>query len=210
MSFRHFQSGPAISLRRPTARAIREFAERQRTLNLTYPATVAGKSPPAGFTVDFQRTLVGTGEATFHAACDLVHRWRQFPTAWIAPVVDSLPAAEGDVVVTLARFAGLWWLNACRVVDVVEPGPAFPGRSRRLEIAYGTLPGHIAAGEERFSIVCDADDRVWYEIHAFSRPAYWLARLAQPLLRRLQRRFGAESLALVAAAGAAAPCSQVV
>jgi hypothetical protein len=39
-------------------------------------------------------------------------------------------------VAVLARSLGLWWLNACRIVSVVnEDGPG-----KRFGFAYGTLP----------------------------------------------------------------------
>jgi len=56
------------------------------------------------------------------------------------------------------------------------------------------LPAHGALGEERFSIEWhQADDSVWYDLYAFSRPAHVLARLGYPLGRRLQRRFAQAS-----------------
>ena len=50
------------------------------------------------------------------------------------------------MVAILARSIGLWWLNACRIVAVVdEDGPV-----KRFGFAYGTLPDHAGSGEERF------------------------------------------------------------
>ena len=67
----------------------------------------------------------------------------------------------------IARRLGLWWLNACRIVYVVdEPGPV-----SRYGFAYGTLPDHAGSGEERFLVEWDrASGEVWYDILAFSRP----------------------------------------
>ena len=63
-------------------------------------------------------------------------------------------------------------MNACRVVYVVdEPG--------RFGLAYGTLPGHVERGEERFLVERDSTDgSVWYDLLAFSRPNSLVARLA--------------------------------
>jgi uncharacterized protein (UPF0548 family) len=41
----------------------------------------------------------------------------------------------------------------------------------------------------------EADDAVWYDILAFSRPQQFLARLGYPLARRLQKRFARDSAA---------------
>ena len=54
----------------------------------------------------------------------------------------------------MGRAIGLWWLNACRIVYVVdESGPI-----SKFGFAYGTLPGHVESGEERFLIEWDRGD----------------------------------------------------
>jgi uncharacterized protein (UPF0548 family) len=99
---------------------------------------------------------------------------------WIEP--RGIPIAPGEVAGVVAHALGLWWLNAARIVYVID-------EPRRFGFAYGTLPGHVERGEERFSVDWRDDDTVWYDLEAFSRPGYWGARLAKPLARRLQRRF---------------------
>ena len=102
------------------------------------------------------------------------------------------PIQTGVHVAVVARTFGLWWLNAARVVYVVdELGPI-----RRFGFAYGTLPDHAESGEERFTVEWrEADGAVWYDILAFSRPRQLLARLGYPFARRLQRRFARDSAA---------------
>ncbi len=52
----------------------------------------------------------------------------------------------------------------------------------RFGFAYGTLPGHVESGEERFLVEWDrGDDAVWYDILAFSRPNHVLTRLGYPV-----------------------------
>jgi uncharacterized protein (UPF0548 family) len=69
-------------------------------------------------------------------------------------------------VAVIARALGLWWLNACRIVYIVDESEPL----RRFGFAYGTLPGHVGTGEERFLVEWDpAGDGVWYDILAFSR-----------------------------------------
>jgi len=100
-------------------------------------------------------------------------------------------------VAVLARVFGVWSLNACRIVDVInEVGP-----TTRFGFAYGTLPGHAESGEERFQIEWNReDDSVWYDIRAFSRPNHWLTRLGYPIVRRIQQRFARDSAAAMQAA----------
>ena len=69
----------------------------------------------------------------------------------------------------LGRHFGLWSLNASRIVYVMEE-EASP--LRRYGFAFGTLPGHVERGEERFTVEWHrAEDSVSYEVFAFARPA---------------------------------------
>jgi uncharacterized protein (UPF0548 family) len=107
------------------------------------------------------------------------------------PWPGDTPLESAQVVAVLAKVCGLWWLNACRIVYVVNEQA---GDVVRFGFAYGTLPRHAESGEEQFLVEWDKrDGSVWYSILAFSRPRHWLARLGYPLVRRLQRRFGRES-----------------
>ena len=137
---------------------------------------------------------MGEGEKVFAAAKAALERWQQFRLGWLEASPDDTPIKEGQVVAILARSLGLWWLNACRIVDVVdEDGPV-----RRFGFAYGTLPDHAGSGEERFLIEWDRQEgNVWYDILAFSRPRHFLARLGYPWVRRVQKRFGRESGAVM-------------
>lgn len=180
--------------RRPDAAHVRRYLDAQRRLPLTYAAvgaTNGGPAPP-GFVVDHNRQRLGRGEAVFARAREGVRRWRMFPAAWTAIEPAGAEVAEGQVVAVLVRALGVWWLNAARIVYVID-------EPRRFGFAYGTLPGHAERGEERFLVERRDDDEVWYDLYAFSRPRYWAARLARPLARTLQRRFARDSKAAMAA-----------
>jgi uncharacterized protein (UPF0548 family) len=182
-----------ISVRRPPTEAIRAFLASQAKLDLTYTAVGAsGGEPPAGYVVDHTRVLLGRGEAVFTRARTVLERWAQFDLGWVEVWSPETPILTGEVVAVMTRQFGLWWMSACRIVSVVnEEKPV-----ARFGFAYGTLPDHAGTGEERFLIEWDrASDEVWYDILAFSRPRWLVARLGYPYLRRLQRRFGRESTA---------------
>lgn len=184
-----------LFLRRPTAEAIRAFLASQARLDLTYSAVGATTTnPPAGYVVDHTRMRLGAGEQVFAAAKEALERWQQFRLGWLEASPEGTPIKEGQVVAILARSIGLWWLNACRIVAVVdEDGPV-----HRFGFAYGTLPDHVGSGEERFLVEWNReDDSVWYDILAFSRPRHFLARLGYPWMRRVQKRFGRQSAAAV-------------
>lgn len=180
--------------RRPGAARVSRFLERQRGLPLTYDAVGAtdGGDAPAGFVLDHNRQRLGRGEAVFARARDDLRRWRMFPAPWTAIEPAGAPIAVDEVVAVHIRALGVWWLNAARIVYVID-------EPRRFGFAYGTLPGHAERGEERFLVEWLADDSVWYDLRAFSRPRYWAVRLGRPIARALQRRFQRESKAAMAA-----------
>jgi uncharacterized protein (UPF0548 family) len=178
-------------LRKPSAEAVRRFLNSQAPLPFSYSAVGAtSESPPAGYVVDHTRVQLGVGSSVFEKGKVALERWQQFQLGWVEPCWPGTAIEPGQVVGVLARVYGLWSLNACRVVYVVdERGPV-----TRFGFAYGTLPGHLESGEERFTIEWrHADDKVWYDILAFSRPNQLVARLGHPLARRFQRRFARDS-----------------
>ncbi len=83
--------------------------------------------------------------------------------------------ARADAVGTRSPVGGI----PCRVVDIID-------ESQRQGFAYGTLPGHPEAGEERFVLEQLEDGRIRFTITAYSRPASRLARLGGPIGRAAQ------------------------
>jgi uncharacterized protein (UPF0548 family) len=182
-----------LSLRKPSANRLRDFLAAQSKFDLTYSAVGATAAvPPAGYVVDHTRIKLGVGAGTFAAAQAALRRWEHFRLGWVETWPRETPLQTGEVVAVIARLFGLWWLNACRIVYVVdEQGPV-----QRFGFAYGTLPEHAESGEERFTVEWHAaDDVVWYDIRAFSRPQQLLARWGYLFARRLQKRFARDSAA---------------
>jgi uncharacterized protein (UPF0548 family) len=182
-----------LSLQKPPAERLRRFLAAQSKLDLTYPAVgTTAAVPPAGYAVDHTRIRLGEGAGTFAAAKAALRRWEHFRLGWVEAWPPETPIQAGQAVAVVAWLFGLWWLNACRIVYVVdEQGPV-----QRYGFAYGTLPEHAESGEERFTVERhEKDDAVWYDILAFSRPQQLLARLGYPFARRLQQRFAWDSAA---------------
>jgi uncharacterized protein (UPF0548 family) len=179
-----------LALRKPSAEKIANFLAAQAMLDLTYSAVGAtATTQPPGYVVDHTRIALGKGQDIFLAARAALECWEQFHLTWVEAVPATTPIKEGAVVAVLAHSLGLWWLNACRIVYVVA-------EENRFGFAYGTLPDHMASGEERFLIEWDRNDgNVWYDILPFSRPHGLLARLGYPWMRRVQKRFAQESAA---------------
>jgi uncharacterized protein (UPF0548 family) len=184
-----------ISVRRPSAETIRRFLDDQQKLDFSYSFVGAtATTPPAGFALDHTRVRLGNGKAVFATAKTALQRWDQFRLQWLEAYPANTPIRAGEVVAVLARKGGWWWLNACRIIYVIDEN----GPQNRFGFAYGTLPDHAEMGEERFLIEWDRDEgSVWYDIFAFSRPRHWLARWGNPFIRIMQKRFGRESAAAV-------------
>jgi len=182
-----------LSFRKPSVEMLRRFLAGQAACEFSYAAIGAtATTPPAGYVVDRTRLELGAGESLFDSAKAALQRWEQFRLGWVDAWPPETPLEPGQVVAIMGRAVGLWWLNSCRIVYTVdESGPI-----TKFGFAYGTLPGHVESGEERFLIEWDREtDRVCYDILAFSRPNHFLTRWGYPLVRRSQKRFGRDSAA---------------
>jgi uncharacterized protein (UPF0548 family) len=185
-----------LSLRKPSIDVRRRILAINSTLDLTYAAvgaTIDEASIPTGYAVDRTRIELGRGEVVFDRAKTAFARWRQFHLGWVEAFPDDTPIRVGETVLVIARAGGMWWTNAARIVYAIDEHSS---ASSRFGFAYGTLPGHVESGEERFLIEWDhATDIVFYDILAFSRPRHYLARLNRRWARSMQKRFAAESTA---------------
>ena len=178
------------TLSAPDSSAIRDFLSAQTSLAFSYPGvggTLSG-TPPPGFDQDFNSVELGRGDAVWTAAQAAVRQWQMFPGGWAYIRPADTPIRPGEVVAMAARVLGIWWLNSCRIVYVLDD-------DRQFGFAYGTLPGHAERGEELFLVERDQAGVVRYSIRAFSRPRHWLARLGYPLARVYQRKFVRDSKA---------------
>ena len=198
-----------VSFQKPSVDSMRRFIAEQAKLDFSYSAVGASAAtPPAGFVVDRTRIKLGEGEAVYESASAALRRWDHFRLGWVDVWSPETPLEAGEVVAVMGRALGLWWLNCCRIVYVVnETGPI-----RKFGFAYGTLPGHVESGEERFVIEWNqGDNSVWYDILAFSRPSQVLIRLGSPIVRRMQKRFGRDSAAAVfRSVNGAAPVPEIL
>lgn len=121
-----------------------------------------------------------------------IRTWQMFRMPWVRLYWPTAPIQVGTDVAVSVRHFGFCSLNVCRivyVVDEVRPNDKFG-------FGYGTLEEHAESGEERFTVEwIRADDSVWYDILAFSRPKKTLAKLGYPASRYLQRKFAEDSKA---------------
>lgn len=145
---------------------------------------------PHGYPVNHHRVQLGRGAFTYARAVDALKSWTMYALPWTRTFPAGTAVSEGSAVCVLARHFGLWSLNANRIIYVIEER----GNLDRYGFAFGTLPGHVEQGEERFTVEWRrADNTVWYELLAFAKPKHILARIGYPLTRLVQKRFAKDS-----------------
>ena len=176
----------------PSAKTIEAFLLSQQLCSFSYEAVGAtATTPPVAYVLDHNHINLGEGETVFHAAKAALERWAHFDLGWVKAMPMETSIQVNASVAIAARAFGLWWLNACRIVYVIDESDDI---STRFGFAYGTLPAHAEAGEERFLVEWNrADNSVGYDIYAFSRPHGLPSQVANPWLRKLQRRFARDS-----------------
>jgi len=170
---------------------VREFISQQQHSIFSYSDVGASADHlPEGYKVDRYRILLGSGESIWHRAVEAVRGWQMFNIPWVRLYWPTSPIQVGVDVAILIEHLGFCSLNASRIVYVVnDDGPII-----RYGFAYGTLAQHAERGEERFTVEWDrSENKVWYDILAFSRPNQTLAKVGYRWTRTLQRRFGEAS-----------------
>lgn len=187
-----------LLLHEPSASEIERFLARQAGSTFTYSpigGTRTGAMP--GYITDHNQILLGRGPGTFERGRAALARWAMFEIPWLTLYSHDAPIEPGTTVAVVVQLAGIRTVNACRIVYVIDEQTD----AQRYGFAYGTLPDHMETGEERFVVERRADDSVWYDLLAASRPRHPLARIGKPVMRVYQRRFYRYSLhAMVRAA----------
>ncbi|CAA2962232.1 quinone oxidoreductase 2 homolog [Olea europaea subsp. europaea] len=111
----------------------------------------------SGFSVNHSRVLVGSGCETFEKGKSALQNWRHFGLNW-AFVDPRTPIHTGVKFCVCVKELFPWLMMPLQVVYVNE------NRSPKKAVASfgfgsGTLSGHLLAGEERFSITLDENNK---------------------------------------------------
>jgi uncharacterized protein (UPF0548 family) len=156
---------------------------RQREQALTYAEvgqTRAG-ALPAGYRHQRAAAVIGYGAPAWARAKQAVASWQAHRGAGLGVYPPDAPISARTVLLASAHFGPLYLVLPCRIVYSTDDG-------RRFGFAYGTLPGHPESGEESFHVVCDDQDKVSFEVVAFSAPGDLATRLAGPVASLAQSR----------------------
>jgi uncharacterized protein (UPF0548 family) len=151
---------------------------RLRSAPFTY-APVGDQAPvaPPGFHT-FTRTA-RLNRRDFDGAADDLLMWRMHERSGLRVWASDVPLLADTVAVMRLGVGRVGLRIPCRVIYVVD-------EPDRRGFAYGTLPGHPEAGEERFMLRRRSDGGIELTVSAFSRPASRLAKLGGPIGRRVQ------------------------
>lgn len=114
--------------------------------------------------------VLGHGEDVYRAAAERLHTWQVHAHAKVRA------RRRGNLV----RLHFGPTTSSCLIIRE-EQTPT------RTVMVYGTLPAHVESGEEAFIISLAPDGTVTGRVIAFSRHAWWLAKLFGPVARSMQR-----------------------
>jgi len=143
-----------------------------------------------GFFVNRSRVLIGSGADTFVQAKTALLSWRHLSLGW-ANVEPETVVKVGTRFCICYKEVIPWVMLPLQIAYVMD-GSKSKGSSM-FAFGSGTLQGHLLAGEERFSVEVDEEDRVWYEVVSLSKPAHILATLCYPYVQLRQKHFAHQS-----------------
>jgi uncharacterized protein (UPF0548 family) len=189
-----------LFLRRPTDQQIHALLAARESVSFSYSDVGATRtSPPSGWRINHMRQLIGTGKVAHDRAIAALFSWRLLAIDGLEVFPSATKLQPHTNVAIRSRHFGIWSVDFCRVIYVLQDEPENDGALLRTGFGYGTLSGHAVRGEEIFSIEWHpATQQVWYDIHSFSLPATPLVRLIGPIARATQKRFVQKSLSKAA------------
>ena len=175
---------------RPSDAQIKAFLKERESDSFSYVEVGATlDKPPARYTIDHNRQLLGSGRDVFQRAKTAITQWKMFEVPGMTLCYPDTPIEPGQNVAPLAHHLGFYSLNACRIDYVID-------EPNRFGFAYGTLPEHAEIGEERFTVEFHQETgEVWYDVFAFSRPGNILVKLGYPYARYRQKKLARDSKA---------------
>ena len=160
---------------------VAEFLEQQTRAGLSYPEVglTQNATRPIGYYFDSTRVILGKGHEAFSRAREAFKRWAMHSSPMMRLEPDRANLEVGSSVCLQIGMAGIFLLNACQVVYVID-------QPRSFGFGYGTLQDHPARGEERFLLEHQANDDVVLSFFAFSKPSSWFYWLGLPVTRLMQ------------------------
>jgi len=197
-----------LCFRQPTESTISDFLYDQKDKDFSYHPLVKATAEFTSDTIDLMkkdekfkmfdvdhfRIKLGEGSECFQKAVHALRSWKQYNVDWVELYHPDTSVSVGEVIGIGAKTFGLWVLNACRIVYVINEMSESLA-VHRFGFAQGTLEKHAAKGEERFLIEWDRKkNEVFFDVVSFSQPNSWFTKLGYPAARSVQTYFGKQAM----------------
>ncbi|PRY65007.1 uncharacterized protein (UPF0548 family) [Glaciihabitans tibetensis] len=134
--------------------------------------TLFGQAP-AGYRLTERSRVIGSGDADFTRARDLIWLWRIQTGSRFLPVQMPERVIVGVVSQFRIPFGPLRPMVTCRVFSVVD-------EPRLAGFAHEAIRGHPQSGWESFLVELGADGDVTLRVRVVSRASAWWMRAAGP------------------------------
>ena len=143
------------------------------------------------YAIDETKILVGTkGDIDYEKAKRALKSWRQFQLGWTEVDANTEVRKGNGVCVLIHPLPRVWVQNPLEISYVIEEEKK---RKKTFSFAHTTLHGHLLAGEEKFTVEREEDERVYFKVETFSKADHILAKVTYPAVRALQKIFGAHA-----------------
>ena len=143
------------------------------------------------YAIDETKILVGTkGDIDYQKAKRALKSWRQFQLGWTEVDANTEVRKGNGVCVLIHPLPRVWVQNPLEISYVIEDEKK---RKKTFSFAHTTLHGHLLAGEEKFTVEKEEDERVYFKVETFSKADHILAKVTYPAVRALQKIFGAHA-----------------
>ena len=143
------------------------------------------------YAIDETKILVGTkGDIDYEKAKRALKSWRQFQLGWTEVDANTEVRKGNGVCVLIHPLPRVWVQNPLEISYVIEEEKK---RKKTFSFAHTTLHGHLLAGEEKFTVEKEEDERVYFKVETFSKADHILAKVTYPAVRALQKIFGAHA-----------------
>jgi uncharacterized protein (UPF0548 family) len=170
-----------VHLPHPDQGELDDLLARAREADLTYDHV--GSTLVAGGSRRSERggsVEVGAGDGVFERAVAALRGWRAHEGIGALVHPGDAPLQVGSTLLVVLRAGPFAVVAPDRVVAVVD-------EPDRFGFAYGTLAGHAESGEESFVVRRHDSGVVSMTVRVDARPATLPARVAAPVVNRLQR-----------------------
>jgi uncharacterized protein (UPF0548 family) len=158
---------------------MRRLVEVLHNAQPTYIGASLAGGRPEGFHHDRYETDLGHGTEIFQRAVKGLKAWETHRLPGVRVFPEGQEIQTGATVVVTLGTSLLALAAPCRIVSVID-------EETRWGFAYGTLPGHPERGEEAFVVSMASDEKVRFDVVAFSRADDLLVRLSGPIGRAVQ------------------------